>query len=87
LDPFGGRIERAGIEGDQVLAPIAAATDQGGLLQHPQVFGDRIEGHLEGPRHIGDARFAVRQADQDRPARGVGQGMQRLVEHNIHPIG
>jgi hypothetical protein len=44
------------------------------------VFRHRLHAHREGLGQLVDRRFAVGQAGEDRPSRGVGQGGEGQAE-------
>ena len=59
---------------------VASPRDQAGPLQHLEVLGDRRLGHLERVRELLHRRLTRRQATEDRPSGGVGQGRERCVQ-------
>src|SRR5579862_8759282 len=55
---------------------VASSADQAGPLQHLEVLGDRRLGQRGGTCQLDDARLAGREALEDCPARGVGEGCE-----------
>src|SRR2546425_135550 len=73
---FGGtRLEPAGPP-----LRLATARDQTGMLQHPEVLGDRGKAHREGLGQLRDRGLARAEASKDRAPGGIGQGREGSVE-------
>ena len=80
FDPLRSSIQRFCAVAEEVVATHLAALHQLGALQYQDVFAHRVQRHIERPRDIGHARFADREALQDRAACGVGQREQGAVK-------
>src|SRR5262249_42466313 len=80
LDPLRRGVQCLGIKCRQMPPPPLAAPDQVGPLQNADVLGNGVQRNRKGRGDIGDPRLANRQPSEDRPARRVGQGGQRVVE-------
>ena len=61
-------------------ASLPPSRQQARFLEHPQVAGDGGKGDVEGLRQVADGRFGLRQAREDRPARGIGERREGAVE-------
>lgn len=61
--------------------------DQARILQHPNVLGDRSEGHLIGLNKVCDARRPLGKAGQDSTAGAVPEGLEEPVESRLFSIG
>ena len=66
-----------------MLTTPLAASDQIGPFQNTDVLGNGVQRNRKGCGDIGNPRLASGQPRQDRPARGIGEGHQRVVESTI----
>lgn len=92
FDPGARQPERASIDADEMLAPLATPAYQSGPFQNTDVLGDGVERHLERRGEIRHPHLSRREALQDRAARGIGQRNphpigRRDARFDIHPIG
>jgi len=74
-----------------VNAAVDFAAKQAGGFEDAQMLGDSGKGHGERPSKVFYGGFALRQARQDGPARGVGEsakgGVQAggaIVNHKVY---
>ena len=64
-----------------VNATVPVPREQARPFQHLQVFRDRRERHLEGPREFAHARLGLeREPGEDRPAGRIRQGSEGRIE-------
>src|SRR5262245_51382567 len=76
-----GRLQRAPVDRDPVLAAVDAATDQPGLFQHLEVLGDAVLRHGERLTHLTDRELAgLAQERDDLATSGVGQAVKDAIE-------
>src|SRR5262245_23500205 len=64
--PFGDLLERPRFELTRSPLRLAAAHDEPGTLEHPQVLRDRRPAHVERLRELGDGGRAVREPLEDK---------------------
>src|SRR5215469_14834780 len=79
-DPAIDLVERTGVDGEDVVAPLPVPLDHAARFQHADVFRHRVQGHSEGFRDLGHARLAAREPFDDRPPRRIGQRGEYRVE-------
>src|ERR1700716_2059737 len=63
-----------------MLAAADFASHQSRLFQHTEVLGDRVQRNIEWRSEVGDPGFAASEQGDDRAARRVGDGRERLIE-------
>src|SRR4051794_4430928 len=80
LHPCHRVVERLGLHPARPPLRLAAAGDQPGALEDLEVARDRRKAHVKRRGDLVDRRLALGQAGEDRPARGVGEGGERLAE-------
>src|SRR5436309_9444925 len=80
FQPLGSSPGPLGLEAARPPLRVAAARNQAGALQHLQVLGDRRLAHRERLGQLRDRRLTRRQAGEDRPPRGIGEGREDGVE-------
>src|SRR5207247_1433691 len=88
FQPLGSFSEPLGLEAARPPLRVAAARNQAGALQHLQVLGDRRLAHRERLGQLRHRRLTRRQAGEDRPPGGIGEGREDGVEavcrlHNL----
>ena len=76
LDPLRHEVEDLGFQVHRTPLGVAAATDQAGVLEHPQVLGDGLDAHVVGLGELADRGIGDRQPGDDVAAGGVGQGRE-----------
>jgi hypothetical protein len=80
FEPGGGLPQRSRLQPAVMLAADDLPADQPRALEHPEVFGNRGQGHRKRLGQPRDRGFAAPEARQDGPPRRVGQGGEGLVE-------
>ena len=80
VEPAVDVAQRLELDAAEVLLRRPASGDEAGLLQHADMFGDGTHGEREGLRQLGDRGFAVEKPGQDRPACGVRERGECVVE-------
>src|SRR6266480_5993779 len=80
LQPFGRFPQPLGLEAARPSLRVAAARNQAGALQYLQVLGDRRLAHRERLGQLCHRRLTRRQASQDCPPGGIGEGREDGVE-------
>src|SRR5213596_235865 len=88
FQPLGSLPQPLGLEAARPPLCVAAARNQAGALQHLQVLGDRRLAHRERLGQLRHRRLTRRQAGEDRPPGGIGEGCEDGVEavccvHNL----
>src|SRR5471030_393303 len=87
LDPVRDLLERLRREPAGTPLRLAAAGDEARALQHLEVLGDGRLAHVERPGQLSDVGLARREACQDRPPGGIGEGgkgsAQRVRSHDV----
>jgi hypothetical protein len=86
LHPGGRRIQRGGIEREEMVAPGDAPAHQARALEDANVLGNRIERNIEGRGDLGDARIAVGEPLQDAAPRLVRERDQGVVQFHAANI-
>jgi hypothetical protein len=88
LDPRGHQVEHLRLQVHRAALRLPAAADQAGVLEHPQVLGDRLHGHVVGGGQLADRRVTDREpGDHVAPGR-VGQRREhpgQLVRRHLRP--
>lgn len=79
--PLGDLVERAGLESQLVNATVDLAGDEAGRFEDVDVSAERLLGHLEGLPELWGGERAVGESVDDRPAVGVGEGLEGTIEH------
>src|SRR4051794_30345935 len=77
-DPIGDFPERAGDEGVDAQAALAALLDEAGFAEHFEMLRDGRQGHLERLRELHHAFTAGGEAVEKLAARGVGDGSKNI---------
>ena len=80
FQPLIGFGERLGRKAARAALAIAAAGDEAGAFEDPEVFGDGGKRHLEGLGEFGDFCFTLRQASEDGAPSGVGESAKGGVK-------
>src|SRR5256714_2404860 len=75
--------EALGPHAVQASRPLAPLADQARLLEHLEVLGDRGLGHVEARRDVAGAALAAGEQAQDLAARGLGDRLEDLHQHNL----
>jgi hypothetical protein len=87
LDPLGHQLEDIRLEVHRAALGLPAPADQAGVLQHLQVLGDGLDGHVVGRGELVDRGVADREPRHDVPSGGVGQGREhpgeRICRHVV----
>src|SRR6266516_2970810 len=88
FQPLGSLPQPLGLEAARPPLRVAAARNQAGALQYLQVLGDRRLAHRERLGQLRHRRLTRRQAGEDRPPGGIGEGREDGVEavrcvHNL----
>ena len=73
-------VERVGLHPARPPLGLPAADDQTRALEHLQVARDRGQAHRERLGQLADCRLPLREARQDRAARGIGECGEGPVE-------
>jgi len=76
LDPADGLVEALRLQDAGPRLSCAGPRDEAGLLQHLQVFRDRLLRHRERLGELVHRRVAAGEPFQDRAPGGVGQGRE-----------
>src|SRR5262245_27474626 len=84
VEPRGHLAQRLSAQPRRPQLGVAAALDQAGALEHPQVLGDRLHGDRERRRDLLDARLALGEASEDRAPRGIGERGEGRIELVCH---
>jgi len=82
LDPFGHQVEDLRFEVNRAALRLPGAADQAGVLQHLEVLGDGLDGHVVGLGELVDAGVADGEPGHHVAPGGIGQGR----EHPGQPI-
>jgi hypothetical protein len=64
-----------------VDTPVDFAPEQAGGFENTQMFGDRGKRDVERRRQFANGGFALREAGENRTARGIGKRAEGGVEH------
>ncbi len=88
LDPLRHQVEDLRLEVHRAALGVPAPGDQARLLEHLQVLGDRLDGHLVGRGQLADRGVAGGEPGDHVAAGRVGQGGEHpgeLVGHGVRP--
>jgi hypothetical protein len=90
LDPRGHEVEDLGLQVHRTPLGVAAAADQAGVLEHPQVLGDGLDADVVGLGELADGGVGDRQPGDHVAPRGVGQGREdpgeRIGGHRVSSL-
>src|SRR6266571_817677 len=92
LGPLGYLLQRPRFEPGRPPLTLPSPRDQTRPLQHLQMLRDRRQAHLERFCQLGHCGLPRRQACEDCPPRGVGEGPERPVKlvgratHSTSPL-
>ncbi len=78
LDPLGHEVEHLRFEMDRLAVGVTAATDESGVLEDTEMFGDGLLGHL-----LGDRQLAHRCVARSEPGDEIAA--DRISERREHP--
>ena len=85
LDPLGHQVEHLGFQVTGPTLRVALLGDQAGVLQHLEVLGDGLDGHVVRCGELADRGVTDRQPSDQVAAGGVGQGGedpgQLVIDH------
>ena len=73
LDPRRHQVEDLRLEVDRAALGVPAAADEAGVLEHPEVLGDGLDGDVVGLGQLVDGGVAVGQPGDDVPPGRVGE--------------
>ncbi len=68
LDPFGHEVEHLCFEVNGAALGVTAPADDTGVLEHPEVLGDGLHGHVIGLGKLADDGVPVGEAGHDVPS-------------------
>ena len=81
VHPLVGERESAGLDAEPVFAPLHAALNQPGLLQHLHVLRHAVQTHAEGLSQIADPQFSGLPQELDNLApRAVRKGLKHAIQ-------
>src|SRR4029079_11539012 len=80
LEPYGGSLERLGVEMAGPPLRLAAARNETGVFEHLEVLRNRRKAHVVRLGEFGDRRITDRQARKNAAARRIGEGCKRGTE-------
>ena len=86
LDPLGHEVEHLRFQVHRAALCLPAAADQAGVLEHLEVLGDGLEGHLVGRRDRVDRGVAHRQPGDDVAPGRVGECREHLRQLVAHAV-
>jgi hypothetical protein len=80
FEPFVGFGKRRGYKAARPALSVAAAGDQPGALQNPQMLGDGGLAHAERPGELRDGSLAGSETGKNGAASGIGKSSEGGVQ-------